>query len=68
MQIFAPVTKQAHKHSLRKEEETTEDSVFLWSGAVLIRTVTQHGGARCIVLFWSEEEEEEEEEVLSYRL
>jgi len=29
---------------------------------------TQHGGARCMVLFWSEEEEEEEEEVLSDRL
>jgi hypothetical protein len=29
----------------------------------LIRTgKTQHGGARCIVLFWSGEEEEEEEE------
>jgi hypothetical protein len=29
---------------------------------------TQHGGARCIVLFQSGEEEEEEEEVLSDRL
>jgi hypothetical protein len=30
---------------------------------------TQHGGARCVVLFWSgEEEAEEEEEVLSDQL
>jgi hypothetical protein len=67
IQTFAPVTK-IHKHSLRKEEETTEDFVFLWSGTVSIRTLTQHSGARCIVLFWSEEEEEEEEEFLSDRL
>ncbi len=48
------------KEEEEEEEEATDESVFLCSGAVLIRTgKTRHGGARCIVCFGVEKKKKQ---------